>query len=114
MQVAANDGLIDHFLRAANLICPTRADIQRYIALHLTAIAAFDSRRGFAVRIIVNQRSVAADIHSGTVFSITAGAITHDTAGVQMIAALHLQTAGDLQISITLNGALIRAADYIM
>ena len=45
---------------------------------------------------------------------VAAAAVALHAAGVQMLAALHLNIARDFQIGITLNTALIGAADHIV
>ena len=114
MQVAADDGRIDELLRAADLVGPAGTNVQRHIAPHLTAVSALDGRCGSAVLVIIDQRCIAADIHIGDVCSIAAGTITLDAAGVQMVAALHFNLARDLQVGVTLNGALIGTTDHIV
>ena len=115
MQITANDGFIHRFLRTDNAQYATCTNIQRDIALHFAAVCAFNCRkRGGTIFVVINQRSIAADIDIGHIPAIAAAAVALHAAGVQVVAALHLNIARDFQVGVTLNGALIGAADHIM
>ena len=116
MQITANDGFIDRFLRTDNARYTACTNIQRDISLHFAAVCAFNCRsRGIdTIFVVINQRSIAADIDIGHIPAIAAAAIALHTAGVQVVAALHLNITRDFQIGIAHNIALIRAADHIV
>ena len=115
MQITANDGFLQRLLRTDNARYTACTNIQRDIALHFAAVCAFNCRRrGGTIFVVINQRSIAADIDIGHIPAIAAAAIALHAAGVQMIAALHLNIARDFQIGIAINIALIGAADHIV
>ena len=114
MQITANDGFIDRVLRADNARYTACTNIQSNIPLHFAAVCAFNCRRCGTTFVVINQRSIAADIDIGHISSVAAAAVAFHAAGVQMVAALHLNIARDLQIGIAHNIALIRAADHIV
>ena len=115
MQITANDGFIDRFLRTDNARYTACTNIQRDISLHFAAVCAFNCRRrSGTIFVVINQRSIAADIDIGHIPAVAAGSVALHTAGVQVVAALHLNIARDFQIGITLNTALIGAADHIV
>ena len=115
MQITANDGFIDRLLRTDNARYTACTNIQRDIFPHFAAVCAFNCRkRGGTIFVVINQRSIAADIDIGHIPAIAAAAVALHAAGVQMVAALHLNIARDFQIGIAINIALIRAADHIV
>ena len=114
MQITANDGFIDRFLRTDNARYTACTNIQRDIALHFAAVCAFNCRRRSTTFVVINQRSIAADIDIWHITAIAAAAVALHTAGVQVVAALHFNIARDFQVGVTLNGALIGAADHIV
>ena len=115
MQITANDGFIDRFLRTDNARYTACTNIQRDISPHFAAVCAFNCRRrGGTIFVVINQRSIAADIDIGHIPAIAAAAVALHAAGVQVVAALHFNIARDFQIGIAHNIALIRAADHIV
>ena len=88
-------------------------DIQCYIAFDFATVCTCNT--GCRCRdSIIYQSRITADIYIRTVFAVTAGAVAHHAGRSQNITALHLNVARDLQVGVTLNGALIRAADHIV
>ena len=77
-------------------------------------VPSIEETRYGTIFVVINQRSIAADIDIGHVPAIAAAAVALHAAGVQMVAALHLNIARDFQIGISLNRALIGAADHIV
>ena len=76
MQITANDGFIDRCLRTDNARYTACTNIQRDIALHFAAVCAFNCRRrGGTIFVVINQRSIAADIDIGHVPAIAAAAV---------------------------------------
>ena len=109
MQITANDGFIDRFLRTDNARYTACTNIQRDISLHFAAVCAFNCRsRGIdTIFVVINQRSIAADIDIGHIPAVATAAIAFHTAGVQMVATLHFNITCDFQIGVTLNRSLI-------
>ena len=116
MQITANDGFIDRFLRTDNARYTACTNIQSNIPLHFAAVCAFNCRRrGIGtIFVVINQRSIAADIDIGHIPAVAAGSVALHAAGVQVVAALHFNITRDFQIGIAINIALIRAADHIV
>ena len=114
MQITANDGFLQRLLRTDNARYTACTNIQRDIALHFAAVCAFNCRRRGTTFVVINQRSIAADIDIGHIPAVAAGSVALHAAGVQVVAALHFNITRDLQIGISLNGALIGTADHIM
>ena len=115
MQITANDGFLQRLLRTDNARYTACTNIQRDIALHFAAVCAFNCRRrGGTIFVVINQRSIAADIDIGHIPAVAAGSVALHAAGVQVVAALHFNITRDLQIGISLNGALIGTADHIV
>ena len=84
MQITANDGFIDRFLRTDNARYTACTNIQRDISPHFAAVCAFNCRRrGGTIFVVINQRSIAADIDIGHIPAIAAAAVALHAAGVQ-------------------------------
>ena len=76
MQITANDGFIDRFLRTDNARYTACTNIQRDISPHFAAVCAFNCRRrGGTIFVVINQRSIAADIDIGHIPAIAAAAV---------------------------------------
>ena len=76
MQITANDGFIDRFLRTDNARYTACTNIQRDISPHFAAVCAFNCRRrGGPIFVVINQRSIAADIDIGHIPAIAAAAV---------------------------------------
>ena len=115
MQITANDGFIDRFLRTDNARYTACTNIQCNITLHFAAVCAFNCRRrGGTIFVVINQRSIAADIDIGHIPAIAAAAVALHAAGIQMVTTLHFNVSRDFQISITLYRTLIRSSNHIM
>ena len=116
MQITYNDGFIDRFLRTDNARYTACTNIQCNIPLHFAAVCAFNCRsRGIGtIFVVINQRSIAADIDIGHIPAIATAAVALHAAGVQMVATLHFNVSRDFQISITLYRTLIRSSNHIM
>ena len=115
MQITANDGFIDRFLRTDNARYMACTNIQRDISLHFAAVCAFNCRRrGVTIFVVINQRSIAADIDIGHIPAIAATAVALHATGIQMVTTLHFNVSRDFQISITLYRTLIRSSNHIM
>ena len=114
MQITANDGFLQRLLRTDNARYTACTNIQSNIPLHFAAVCAFNCRRRGTTFVVINQRSIAADIDIGHIPAVAAAAIAFHTARVQVVAALHLNITRDFQIGIAHNIALIRAADHIV
>ena len=115
MQITANDGFIDRFLRTDNARYTACTNIQCNIPLHFAAVCAFNCwRRGGTIFVVINQRSIAADIDIRHIPAIAAAAVAFHAAGIQMVTTLHFNVSRDFQISITLYRTLIRSSNHIM
>ena len=115
MQITANDGFIDRFLRTDNARYTACTNIQCNITLHFAAVCAFNCRRrGGTIFVVINQRSIAADIDIGHIPAIAAAAVALHAAGIQMVTTLHSNVSRDFQISITFYRTLIRSSNHIM
>ena len=114
MQITANDGFLNRFLRTDNAQYPPRTDIERYISFHFAAICAFNGGTCFAVFVVINQRRVAADRNGRKTRAVSAAAVSIHTAGVHVVSTPHLNITRDFQIGIALYRALIRSADHVM
>ena len=76
MQIAANDGFLQRLLRTGNAHYTACTNIQSNIPLHFAAVCAFNCRRrSGTIFVVINQRSIAADIDIGHVPAIAAAAV---------------------------------------
>ena len=115
MQITSNDGFIDRFLRTDNARYTACTNIQCNITLHFAAVCSFNCRRrGGTIFVVINQRSIAADMDIGHIPAIAAAAVTLHAAGIQMVTTLHFNVSRDFQISIILYRTLIRSSNHIM